>query len=385
MSFNPERLSTARIYRNMTVSDLAEKTDVTKQAISQYERGQSVPKVEMLFKLILALGFPKDFFEQENKQSVKVANTFFRALASTKKLDLQTQEIKSSMVIQIYNFLDTYLTLPELKIPDVDGKQFDNIEQVADYVRSYWSLGDQPIENMVNLLESKGIIVSSFFVENMKIDAFTQVVINADTQQAQYCVVLGSDKQSMVRRNFDAAHELGHIILHRDIENIDQYSKEEVKNLEDQANMFAASFLLPKQTFFLDLILPTKLEAYIQLKKKWRVSIAAMIMRARQIGRLTNNQYQYLFKQLAFKGWRTCEPFDDIWEVPRPLLFKKAVTILSENNVLNKQQIISNLAASGLPLSAIHIEKLLDLDHGTLNDVESDQPAVVLSIKPKRA
>ena len=90
-----------------------------------------------------------------------------------------------------------------------------NIEDIANNVRSYWGLGFQPIENMVNLLENKGIIVSTLNINNKKIDAFTQV--HEINNKEKYCVVLSNDKQSVARRNFDAAHELGHIILHKNI------------------------------------------------------------------------------------------------------------------------------------------------------------------------
>jgi len=232
---------------------------------------------------------------------------------------------------------------------------------------------------MVSLLESKGIIVSSFVVENKKIDAFTQVHLNGEIEQ--FCVVLGNDKQSMVRRNFDAAHELGHIILHRNIGDLSNLSKIEMKRLEDEANAFAAGFLLPSKSFFADLVSPNKLDFYVSLKKKWKVSMAAMIMRSKQLGRLNNNQYLYLFKQLSSNQWRTREPYDDIWEIPRPQLFKKAISILIENKVLNAQQIVSELSKSGLALDSREIENLLDLDKGVLSNMNQSQPAIVLSIK----
>lgn len=380
MSFNAERLRAARIYRNMSISDLAEKTDVTKQAISQYEKGQSNPIPDVMFQLVLALGFPKEFFEQTSISNIKISNTFFRALSSTNKLDLNTQEVKTEMIVQIYNFLSQYLTFPQNDdIPTVDKDTFDNIEQIAEYVRSCWALGDKPIENMVSLLESKGIIVSSFVVENKKIDAFTQIHLNGEIEQ--FCVVLGNDKQSMVRRNFDAAHELGHIILHRNIGDLSNLSKIEMKRLEDEANAFAAGFLLPSKSFFADLVSPNKLDFYISLKKKWKVSIAAMIMRSKQLGRLNNNQYLYLFKQLSSNQWRTREPYDDIWEIPRPQLFKKAISILIENKILNAQQIVSELSKNGLALDSREIENLLDLDKGVLSNKNQSQPAIVLSIK----
>lgn len=384
MPFNGERLNIARIFRNMTVSDLAEKVGVTKQAISQYEKNQSNPKPDTLFQFVCLLGFPKEFFMEEESYKLDVDNTFFRALSSTKNLDLKTQEVKTEMIVRLYNFLGSYLNFPELDIPDIDIEKFEDIENIAIYLRSYWGLGEAPIENMVSLLEKKGIVVSSFTIENRKIDAFTQ--IHEVGGRKQYCVVLGNDKQSMVRRNFDAAHELGHIILHNKLAKVEELSKEEFKQIEDEANNFAAAFLLPKNTFFLDLKDTNNLDAYLKLKKKWKVSIAAMVMRAKHLGRMNNHQYQYLMKQMSARKWRISEPFDDIWELQRPVLFKKSIQVLKENNVLSGTQFLMELSKYKLTLEASMVETLLDLDEGTLIDKnENDKPTLVLSLKDAKS
>ncbi|MCX7759248.1 MAG: ImmA/IrrE family metallo-endopeptidase [bacterium] len=380
MPFNGERLKTARIFRNMTVSELADKVGVTKQAISQYEKNQSSPKPDTLFQFVCTLGFPKDFFLEEDDYRLNVENTFFRALSTTKNLDLKTQEIKTEIISRIYNFLGNYLNFPALDIPELDIEKYGDIENLTSYLRSYWELGDIPIENMVGLLEKKGIVVSSLTIENRKIDAFTQ--IHEVGQSKQYCVVLGNDKQSMVRRNFDAAHELGHIILHNKLTKVEELSREEFKHIEDEANNFAAAFLLPRNSFFLDLKDANNLDAYLKLKKKWKVSIAAMVMRAKHLGRINNNQYQYLMKQISARKWRICEPFDDIWELQRPILFKKSIQVLKENNVLTGTQFLIELSKNKISLDGKMVETLLDLDEGTLvGNEDKAKPSLVLSIK----
>ena len=89
-------------------------------------------------------------------------------------------------------------------------------------------------------------------------------------------------------------------------------SREEFKFLEKQANEFAASFLLPKEAFIKDL--PERyrysLDYYVRLKKKWNVSIMAMILRAHSLGYLTENQYSYLMRQMSTNGYRLEEPLD---------------------------------------------------------------------------
>lgn len=380
MQFNGERLKTARLYRNMTISELAEKVSVTKQAISQYENNQTTPKPDVLFQFVSALGFPMGFFTEKDNYKVNINNTFFRALSTAKTIDLNTQEVKTAMIVRIYNFLSKYLNFPVFKLPDIDISEIEDVEEVASLVRSQWGLGEQPIINMVSLLEKEGIIVSSLSIDNKKIDAFTQVHLLNGIQQ--FCVVLSNDKQSMVRRNFDAAHELGHIILHNKLINIKDLSPEEFKKMENEANQFAAAFLLPKNRFFAELLNPTSLDTYLQLKKKWKVSIAAMVMRAKQLGRINNTQYQALMKQISYRRWREGEPYDDVWELQRPILFKRAISILKENDVLTGQQLLHELSKDSFTINGEEVEKLLDLDKGTIvESKEKAEPALILSIK----
>ena len=339
----------------------------------------------MDFKIITTLRFPKDFFyKKDNLNNLLIENTFFRALSTTKKIDLQTQEEKTKIIVYIYNFLSNYFNYPELSLPEIDVnidlENRNNIEDIAIKVRNYWKLGEKPIENMVNLLENKGIIVSTLNINNKKIDAFTQVhrVNNVN----KYCVVLSNDKQSVARRNFDAAHELGHIILHSNIEKLDELTSEEQRKLEEQANFFAASFLLPKNEFFNDLIQPLNLEYYKELKKKWKVSIAAMVMRARQLGRINNSQYVEVVKTMNYRKWKTREPLDNKWKLQQTILFKKSIEMLKNNKILTGSQFVYEIGKSGIPMYANDLEELLDLEKGTLSDYNKENKEdVVLEFK----
>jgi Zn-dependent peptidase ImmA (M78 family) len=91
-------------------------------------------------------------------------------------------------------------------------------------MRNLWKLGDKPINDLVNVMESNGIIVGSVELGNIKVDAFCQ------PRSERSFVILGDDKKSAVRRHFDAAHELGHLLMHMDIHNQENLFKEEIKH-----------------------------------------------------------------------------------------------------------------------------------------------------------
>lgn len=375
-NFNGDRLKAARIYRGRTISDLANEVGVSKQAISQFEKGKANPSFETLFGLINVLGFPREYFYEEDKDEIKVGNTYFRALLTTNKKDRLAQIEKIKLLAKIYKFLDGYIEFPKLNIPRFE-QGLSNIELIAKKVREYWELGDKPISNMVRLLEKNGLIVSAFSTEGNVIDAFSQQqLIN---EEEHYFIVVGDDKKSAARRQFSTAHELGHVILHDWSYDMNEISREDFRKMEKEANQFAAEFLLPREAFIKDLIYANKLEFYKELKKKWKVSMSAMIMRAYQLGQINNNQYQYMMKQMSKKGWRTKEPLDNVLQISKPTVLKKAIELLIANDVLTGDEILQQLSYYQLTLDRREVEKLLGLEEDTLASKKQVSP--VISIK----
>ena len=146
-------------------------------------------------------------------------------------------------------------------------------------------------------------------------------------------VFLTSDKQSAVRSRFDLAHELGHFFLHHIDEN-EVVGKSSYKRLEDEANRFAGAFLLPEKEFAKDLV-STSIHHFISLKQKWKVSIAGMIYRCKDLDLLSENQISYLWRQLSSNGYRKREPLDDLLLEEKPFMLKSAIELLSKENIIN--------------------------------------------------
>lgn len=375
MEFNGERLKSARLYRGKTITELADETGISKQAISQFENGKATPSIETLLKLMNALKFPREYFRQVDEDIT--VNTFFRALLTTSKKEQLVQVTRTKTLAKIYEFLEEYIDFPKFKIPQIDIENVD-IEEVALKLRDYWGLSINPIGNIVNLMEKNGIVVSSFKTNENKIDAFTQIHKVHNVERP--FVVVGDDKESAVRRQFSMAHELGHIILHNNSIEVDELNREEYKMMEEEANNFAAAFLLPKESFLTDVMqYPNKLEFYVELKRKWKVSISAMIIRAFKLNAITHNQYQYLMKQLSKKGWKVKEPLDDLIVTPKPVILKKAIDMLITNDVMNEIEIVNELANYGMALDTDDIEMLLCLDRGRLR--KNDSNNIVINLK----
>lgn len=370
--FNGKRLRDARIYRGKSISDLADEINISRQAISQFEN-ESIkisPSMEVIFKIATSLRFPVQYFYEEDLNNINVYNTYFRALASSNKRDRLMEKNKTEKVALLYQFLSEYLDFPQLRIIQTNDYRYEDIENIASMLREKWKLGQEPILDIVNQMERNGIIVSSFKTDKNNIDAFSQLSEFGDKEF--YCVILGNDKNSATRRQFNAAHELGHIVLHDWKCDLEDLTKEEFRKREDEANYFAATFLLPKEAFLKDLLYEKDLNFYIKLKKKWRVSISAMVIRAYQLETLSTNQYQYLMRKMSQLGWRNNEPLDDTLKIEEPILFKKAIEIILDNNILTKSEIMEKLSARGLGLNVEDIEDLLCLEPNTLLDIKKE-------------
>jgi hypothetical protein len=105
------------------------------------------------------------------------------------------------------------------------------------------------------------------------------------------------------------------------------------------------------------------------MKKKWKVSIQAMMRRARQLDVISQNQYQYLMRQVSKNGWRLREP-DDVPATLNESLFQGAIDLLFDNNVLTPKGLLDEFSENGVTLYPNMIEELLHLRKGTLQDEE---------------
>ncbi|MEH7356809.1 XRE family transcriptional regulator [Neobacillus drentensis] len=381
-SFNPNRLKAARLYEGYTITELANAINISKQAISQFEHGKNQPSLETLLQLINVLKFPRDFFYGEDNNEIKIGNTFFRSAATTNKKIYNSHIQKMLLTSRVYSFLEEYIDFPKVNLPMIDQEKDSysdkEIEELANYTRSYWGLDDKPIQNIVNTLEKNGLILTSLASDEEKIDAFSQKQLVSG--QERYFIVLGSNNKSAVRRQFTAAHELGHLLMHQWINDIEELTKEQYREMERQADYFAACFLLPRDAFLKSLLKPNNLDFYVLLKKTWKVSIGAMIIRAYHLEAISYNTYQYLMRQMSFKGYRKNEPYDDLLMVPRPTVLNKAIKLLITNNILTAKEIIN-----AVEVPKEKIEVLLNLESDAMIDkLQEPAPLIKLSKPPSK-
>ena len=153
-------------------------------------------------------------------------------------------------------------------------------------------------------------------------------------------IMLTDNGESSVRRRFNVAHELGHIILHNGVESIHDYTYSEQKNIiEYQANLFASSFLMPDDAFKKTLV-SVSLEFYIDLKKYWKTSIQSMIYKTSKLDLISEDQKLYLNKKISWNKWRKVEPLDDVLVIEKPELFNTIFNMIVDNGVVDKNDLV---------------------------------------------
>lgn len=385
--FNGQRLKEARLYNKLTITELSEKLNVSKQMISKYENNKSIPSFEKSLLMISTLGYPREFFYSEDKIKVKNEGTFFRSrLTSTQKSkDPAAISLKYSVIIR--DFLDGFIDFPELDNLE-DYEKLSDYEQIAMKMRNFVGLNTEPINDIIEVAELMGFTVISMDYSEDKVDAFSSMnsIENKFGGTNDYFVIVTGtgERSSFYRQQFSVAHEIAHWVLHQNI-NPQELDKEEYKLMESEANKLASILLLPRDSFGKELSKKEvdEIQTYYNLKRKWNVSMAAMIKRARDLNIITSDQETKLYKQMHYRKWKNPEPFDLDTKVTVPVAFKQSLELLIDNKLFKGHEIPKKIAEDyGLYLTPQMLAMLCGVEKEIfLNDTES---RVVMKLKDFR-
>lgn len=295
--FEESRLTVALKLRGMTQRDLAARLDVSSQFISMLERNIKVPADATLKRIAEVLDCPVGFFSGGPINTIPDEQVSFRARRKMKASDRDRGLAASDIATEIITpDLLSRFRLPRIDVPDLS---IYTPEDAALILRSQWELGSEPIQNVVHLLESRGVLVYWLDVDSESLDAFSL------WRNGRPFALLNSLKEAGDRGRFDAAHELGHLVLHQHLSRLDDDS--ERKDIEAEANQFASAFLLPEDQFRSECPDVLDFERLYRLKARWKTSIAAMIMRAADLGIYSEWQKRQAFQRLNATGMRTRE------------------------------------------------------------------------------
>lgn len=362
-TFVGERLTEAREARGiLTQSSLAELLDVSKNSISLYENNKGKPRPEMLAEIAKLLKLKESFFLTPlSPQNLKPIFWRSRHVTTQDKRTVAKRRFGWTKWI-VDSYIKEFLDMPKLNIPSrkdigvpdkFDELTDSQIESIALRCREYWGFRTTPIENMSTLLENNGVLISYGELNSERLDAFS----NESEYDSSYHIFLGTDKRSALRSRYDAAHELGHLILHSHISS-SSFSRTHGL-VEHQAHRFAGAFLMPLQSFKKDVWM-TSIEALKMLRDRWKVSVGAMIHRCEDIGLFGEADTSRLWNRYK-RNWKDIE--DDNFEFETPQLVKRSIDTLVNAGVRTKGQVLHDL-----PFMQRDIENLLNLPEGYFDE-----------------
>lgn len=345
----PARIKDARRALRFTQEELGSRVGVTRQAISAYESGEKTPEPETFSQLTAALRQPARYFTSDSCPVFgEYSLRFFRKVGPDTVRRNDACSVLAHWFVQTTRYLDDFVNYPPIAVPsaarpgDPSGRYtIEEIEVAAEACRREWGLGLGPITNVLALLESKGIAVCKYEIEGERIDAFSF-----------WCgdrpfIFMASEKEAGVRIRFDLAHELAHLVLHRWIEADEIADPKTLKVIETEADRFAGAFLLPRRSFPDEVYTP-RLDAFLDLKRRWLVSVQAMVYRCKDLGVIDESQFTNLYKQMSFKKWRAREPLDNPAQIrlESPRLLSRAAQMVLDSGKKHPDEICADLSIS---------------------------------------
>jgi Zn-dependent peptidase ImmA (M78 family)/DNA-binding XRE family transcriptional regulator len=290
--FNPSRLVLAWKRRGLTMTRLAEAIGVESRSISGYEKGEFSPDPDKRALLAKVLRFPATFFSGDDLEPLSPDTASFRALSKMTAGQRDMALGAGTIALLLNEWIEERFDLPAANLPDLSRDA--GPEAAAASMRQLWGLGELPVKNMVHQLESKGVRVFSLAIDAAEVDAFSM------WHDGTPFVFLNTLK-SVEHSRFDAAHELGHLVLHR-------HGEPQGQEAEREAHAFAAAFLMPRGSVLAHAPRFATVGHLVKLKKYWTVSVVAPAYRLHALGALSEWHYRQLYIEISTRGYRKNEP-----------------------------------------------------------------------------
>lgn len=352
--FIGENLANLRIMHGYSRKQLSEKLNVTEQAIWQYENNYTSPKMQIVNDLKSIFNVKSKFFYKSDvlnrycePSNIPVMNIAYRSKIKNVISKTQAEAKHIEYLDSFVNYLTTKLSLPTQRIIQLRDEVINylnttsddrevQISTVAEIARSKLGFRDDTNDDLMFLVEKSGIFIFEKAIGE-EIDVYS-LWTNSDRP----FIILGNMKRSSVRRNFDIAHELGHLLLHYKVEFTNLDTKEH-KNIENEANLFAGAFLLPKKSFLQDMETVSRVtnpDAYLDLKKKWKTSLQVLGYRAANLGILDSKNHRNFYAALHRKDYLKREPLDESLSIQRPHKIKSIIDLVTKKELIDLREMM---------------------------------------------
>jgi len=328
--FNHNRLLLARARRGVTQIALSEAVGISIRSIKGYEAGDNAPPTETVAAIAQFLQFPVSFFCSPDIEAINIDSASFRSLSRASARVLNSAVASGTFAVELlYPFIQSRFELPPVNLPEFRD---DTPHAAAEALRHHWGLGQRPIQHMIRLLEVHGVRVFSLSEDCETIDAFS-------LWRDGIPFVFLNNRKTAERSIFDAAHELGHLVLHR-------HGYPQGQSAESAADKFASCFMMPEAAIRADAPALQTVAAIASMKNKWRASTAALGRRLYDLGIMNKYTYTRFNKELSHRGKQN-EPMP--LQRQTSAILQQALTVLADEGTT----IVDIAAALHLPVSEV--------------------------------
>ena len=281
--------------------ELAEKMGVSPAQLSKIELGTIEVHEDYINSIAELLHYPKTFFYQDIQVLQPILSYRKRQVVAQKLLTTIDAQINVySMHIQY--FINS-LQVSKPSLPVLDVSIYESPENCAKELRKLWKVKEPVLDNISKLLEDNGIIIGSFNFGTERVDSRTIITNSGQPVIFTNQTMLGD------KLRFSLAYELGHLVMH-------QYTSPSLdRDVNHEANVFGAEFLMPEKEIKKDFQKGVTVALLGELKKKWKVSMHALLYRASDLGMITDNQKRYIVQQFNQLKIRRREPQE--FDIPK--------------------------------------------------------------------
>jgi Zn-dependent peptidase ImmA (M78 family)/DNA-binding XRE family transcriptional regulator len=352
-----ERLNRARAASGLSQDALGKFIGVSANMIKKYEHNQSMPSSSVLIKLLKTLDVRSEYFFRP--VNVELKNVEYRKRSTTPKNLLK--RIRADVLdqaerwLQLSNLWPNFPVEPFKQPNELPGiiSSIDEADLFSELIREKWDLGMNPIPDLIDLIESKGILVIVTDVEqNAKFDG-----LQAEIEGQPVLVI--SANWAGDRQRFTLAHELGHLLVQGRLS--DGLDEEKV------CNRFASAFLLPKKAFiehFGEKRYNLEARELYLLKHEFGVSMAACLYRAKDLGIINESLYKKSWFLFSKKGWRKQEP-GSAYPAEKTFLFEQLIYRGLSDGILSESKAAELM---GISLMTFHQQRKLEGEEGLSAD-----------------
>lgn len=281
-------------------TDLANAAGVTQGFVSKVENGLTELTAERLTAFAAALGCPPALLTNHDaRHGIEVSCMFHRrrhskiTVATAKKIEAVSHLTR----ITVDALLDGVDVGADTGLERMDIDEFGgDAANIARLLRARWRVPTGPVDNLHALLDARGVVIVVRDLDSTSQDAFST------WPRGRVPLIVVRAGMPSDRERFTLSHELGHMLMHV-LPNPEQ---------EQQANLFASELLMPADDIRpqLDGLTTGDLHRLMALKAQWKVSIGALIQRAKTLELISDRQFREFRIKLSRLGWNTVEPID---------------------------------------------------------------------------